>query len=60
MRSRVSNRRRLNCLCTTRRLLLDAFVERQRDVAERFAVRADEEASAYCAGAAQSGRSAPT
>lgn len=35
-------------------------MQRQRDVAERFAVRADEEASAYCAGAAQNGRSAPT
>lgn len=39
---------------------MDACEERQRDVAERFTVRADDEAGAYWTGAAQSGRSAPT
>lgn len=58
---RMSDARRLNRLGAAQRLMLEAFEETRRDVvAERFAVRADEAASAYCAGAAQSGRSADT
>lgn len=58
---RMSDERMLNRLCPISRLLLDACEETGRDVvAERFVVRADEAASAYCAGAAQSGRSAAT
>lgn len=50
----------LSRLGAASKLLLYAFEETGRDVAERFTVRADDEAGAYYAGAAQSGRSAPT